>query len=72
MVTSFGEGCPDDRSLLLGSQRSAAEGWPRATEQVLLYSNHQWVDPPFCDDEIAAAGVESVTELGPSGVESAR
>ncbi len=68
MVTSFGAGCPDDRSLLLGSQRSASSGWPRATEQVQLYSNYQWVDPPFCDAEVAAAPVESVTQLSPSGV----
>jgi acyl-homoserine-lactone acylase len=68
MVTSFGRRCPDDRSLLMGSQRSASSGWPRATEQVELYSRHQWVDPPFCDAEVAAAPVESVTQLGPSGV----
>jgi acyl-homoserine-lactone acylase len=68
MVTSFGEGCPDDRSLLLGSQRSQHSGWPRASDQVGLYSQKQWVNPPFCDDEIAGAGVESVTELGPGGV----
>jgi acyl-homoserine-lactone acylase len=67
MVTSFGEGCPDDRSLLMGSQRSASSGWPRATEQVQLYSTGKWVDPPFCDAELAAAPVESVTQLGPSG-----
>ena len=70
MVTSFGGGCPDDRSLLLGSQRSQHSGWPRSGDQVELYSRKQWVDPPFCDGELAAAPVESVTTLGPGGVES--
>ena len=70
MVTSFGGACPDDRSLLLGSQRSQHSGWPRSGDQVELYSHKQWVDPPFCDGELAAAPVESVTTLGPAGVES--
>ncbi|MEX2196408.1 MAG: penicillin acylase family protein [Thermoleophilaceae bacterium] len=70
MVTSFGEGCPDDRSLLLGSQRSQHSGWGRSGEQVELYSRKEWVDPPFCADELAAAQAESVTQLGPDGVES--
>ena len=67
MVTSFTGGCVDDRSLLLGSERSGKSGWPLATGQLELYANKQWVDPPFCDDEIAGAGVRSVTELGPGG-----
>jgi acyl-homoserine-lactone acylase len=70
MVTSFGDGCPDDRSLLLGSQRSEHSGWPHSGDQVELYSRKEWVDPPFCDDEVAAAPAESVTKLGPGGVES--
>ena len=69
-VTSFGNGCPDDRTLLLGSQRSQHSGWDRAADQVSLYADKQWVNPPFCDDELAAADVESVTVLGPDGVES--
>ncbi len=69
MVTSFGGQCPDDRSLLLGSQRSELSLWPRAADQVKLYANKQWVNPPFCDDEMAAAPAESVTQLGPGGVE---
>ena len=70
MVTSFGNGCPDDRTLLLGSQRSQHSGWHRAADQVSLYADKQWVNPPFCDDELAAADAESVTVLGPDGVES--
>ena len=71
MVTSFGNGCPDDRSLLLGSQRSQHAGWgERSAEQVTLYAAKQWVDPPFCKDEVEAAPKESVTELGPGGVEA--
>jgi hypothetical protein len=69
MVTSFGDGCPDDRSLLLGSQRSEHSGWPHSGDQVELYSRKQWIDPPFCDDEVAAAPAESITKLGPGGVE---
>ena len=68
-VTSFGGSCPDDRTVLLGSQRSELSGWSRAADQVKLYADKQWVDPPFCDNEMAAADVESVTQLGPGGVE---
>ena len=63
MVTSFTGGCVDDRSLLLGSERSGRGGWPLATAQLKLYANKQWVDPPFCDNEVASAGVRSVTRL---------
>ena len=67
-VTSFGTGCPDDRTLLLGSQRSQHSGWDRSHEQVELYAAKQWVDPPFCADELAAAPKESVTRLDHRGV----
>lgn len=67
MVTSFTGGCVDDRSLLLGSQRSARSGWPLATGQLRLYAKKRWVNPPFCDGEVAKAGVRSVTRLGPGG-----
>jgi len=63
MVTSFTGGCVDDRSLLLGSERSGRGGWPLARGQLKLYAGKQWVDPPFCDDEVAKAGVRSVTKL---------
>jgi acyl-homoserine-lactone acylase len=69
MVTSFGAGCPDDRSLLLGSQRSGLSGWPHAHEQVQRYADKNWVDPPFCASELAAAPKLSVTQLGPGGVQ---
>lgn len=67
MVTSFTDGCVDDRSLLLGSERSGQGGWPLATGQLELYAKKEWVDPPFCDEEIAQAGVRSITPLGPRG-----
>jgi len=68
MVTSFTGGCVDDRSLLLGSERSGRGGWPLATDQLKLYANKQWVDPPFCDNEVASAGVRSQTRLSvPAG-----
>lgn len=66
-VTSFGKGCPDDRTLLLGSQRSQHSGWSRAADQVELYGAKRWVDPPFCDSELAAAPKESVTLLDRRG-----
>lgn len=72
MVTQFGNGCPDDRSLLLGSQRSQSSGWSRSGDQVELYSKKEWVDPPFCDDEVAAAEHESVTVLDEKGVKSVK
>ena len=62
--------CPDDRTLLLGSQRSE-DAWDRADEQQELYSQGKWVDPPFCDDELAAAEKESITDLN-NGVVSRR
>jgi len=71
-VTSFGDGCPDDRTLLLGSQRSQHSGWDRSADQVALYAKKEWVDPPFCDDEVAVAAKESVTVLGRGGVKSVR
>lgn len=54
--------CPDDRTLLLGSQRSE-DAWDRADEQQEKYSEGEWVDPPFCDDELEAEPKESITEL---------
>ncbi len=60
--------CPDDRTLLLGSQRSQ-HAWNRADEQQIRYSQGNWVDPPFCNDELAAAPKESTTRLiGPTVV----
>ncbi len=63
-VTQFFEdgSCPDDRSLLLGSQRSE-HAWDRADEQQIKYSQGIWIDPPFCEDELEAAIKESVTVL---------
>lgn len=69
MVTQFGGDCPDTRTLLLGSQRSAGSGWPGATEQVAMYSEKRWHRPPFCAGDLAQATIESVTRVGPSGVE---
>lgn len=63
-VTQFSKngGCPDSRTLLLGSQRSQ-HAWDRADEQQEKYSDGIWVDPPFCDDELQVAVKESVTVL---------
>lgn len=69
MVTQFGGDCPDTRTLLLGSQRSANSGWPHATEQVAMYADKRWHQPPFCAGDLQRMAVESVTRLGPAGVE---
>lgn len=69
MVTQFGGECPDTRTLLLGSQRSAASGWATATQQVEMYSEKRWHRPPFCAGDLEAATVESITVVGPSGVQ---
>ena len=69
MVTQFGGDCPDTRTLLLGSQRSASSGWPHATEQVAMYADKRWHQPPFCAGDLQRMAVESVTRLGPTGVE---
>lgn len=69
-VTSFGNGCPDSRSLLLPSQRHKDTAWDRLNEQVIKYSRKEWVKVPFCDNEMDAAYKESITTLGPLGVDS--
>lgn len=68
-VQFFKDGrCPDARTLLLGSQRSQ-HAWDRADEQQIKYSQGIWVDPPFCEDELKAATLESVTTLKNGRVE---
>lgn len=57
-----GSTCPDVRTLLLGSQRSQ-HAWDRADEQQIKYSRGEWVHPPFCEGELEAAVLESVTVI---------
>jgi acyl-homoserine-lactone acylase len=51
MVTSFTGGCPDDRSILTYSQ-SENPSSPYFADQTRMFSNKQWVDPPFCQSEV--------------------
>jgi acyl-homoserine-lactone acylase len=51
MVTSFGGSCPDDRSILTYSQSSNPNS-PYFADQTRMFSEKQWVNPPFCPDEV--------------------
>jgi acyl-homoserine-lactone acylase len=51
MVTSFNGGCPDDRSILTYSE-SENPNSPYFADQTRMFSKKQWVDPPFCADEV--------------------
>lgn len=51
MVTSFGNGCPDDRTILTYSQ-SENPNSPYFADQTKMFSNKEWVDPPFCLNEV--------------------
>ena len=51
MVTSFTGGCPDDRSILTYSQ-SENPNSPYFADQTEMFSRKEWVDPPFCLDEV--------------------
>jgi len=51
MVTSFTDGCPDDRSILTYSQSENPDS-PYFADQTRMFSNKEWVDPPFCASEV--------------------
>jgi acyl-homoserine-lactone acylase len=51
MVTSFTDGCPDDRSILTYSQ-SENPNSPYFADQTRMFSNKEWVDPDFCASEV--------------------
>ena len=54
MVTSFTDGCPDDRSILTYSLSTNPKS-PYFDDQTRMFSNKEWVDPPFCPREVRAA-----------------
>ena len=65
MVTSFREGCPDDRSILTYSL-SENPNSPYYDDQTRMFSRKEWVDPPFCPAEVRKAdAVAEVTRLRP-------
>jgi acyl-homoserine-lactone acylase len=53
MVTSFTGGCPDDRSILTYSE-SENPNSPYFADQTRMFSKKEWVDPPFCMNEVNA------------------
>jgi acyl-homoserine-lactone acylase len=63
MVTQFTNGCPDDRSILTYSQSSDPTS-PYFKDQTEMFSGKQWVNPPFCADEVAAANLPATTIEG--------
>ena len=49
---SFTDGsCPDTRTILTYSQ-SANPDSPYFADQTRMFSNKEWVDPPFCASEV--------------------
>jgi acyl-homoserine-lactone acylase len=61
-VTSFTDGCPDDRSILTYSQ-SENPNSPYFADQTRMYSEKQWVNPPYCEDEIASEPGMTITMI---------
>jgi acyl-homoserine-lactone acylase len=51
MVTSFEGGCPKDRSILTYSLSDNPNSAHYA-DQTRMYSQKQWVDPPFCGNQV--------------------
>jgi acyl-homoserine-lactone acylase len=65
MVTSFRDGCPDDRSILTYSL-SESPSSPYYADQTRMFSEKQWVNPPFCPAEVRRAEpVAKVKRLRP-------
>jgi acyl-homoserine-lactone acylase len=62
MVTSFTGGCPDDRSILTYSQSSNPNS-PYWADQTRMFSNKEWVDPPFCQSELEGNPTLTPTQL---------
>jgi acyl-homoserine-lactone acylase len=51
MVTSFTDGCPDNRSILTYSESENPDS-PYYADQTRMFSNKDWIDPPFCLSEV--------------------
>src|SRR4051794_499131 len=52
-TTQFTDGCPETRSILTYSLSTDPTS-PWFADQTRMFSNKQWVDEAFCEDEIAA------------------
>ena len=67
MVTQFRrKGCPSNRSILTYSL-SVNPNSPYFADQTKMFSKKQWVDPPFCADQVRRRS-RVATVLGPNGV----
>src|SRR3954453_11138884 len=66
MVTSFNGGCPDDRSILTYSE-SENPNSPYYADQTRMFSNKQWVDPPFCAGELEGLPTKEIIEPAAGG-----
>jgi hypothetical protein len=61
----FNGGCPDDRTILTYSQ-STNPSSPYFGDQTRMFSRKEWVNPPFCENEIQSdpsLQVKSIEEL---------
>jgi hypothetical protein len=67
MTTQFTDGCPENRSILTYSQSTDPTS-PWFADQTRMFSNKEWVDPPFCEDQVLHDKALEVTTLGPKGV----
>jgi acyl-homoserine-lactone acylase len=64
MVTEFdGDECPNDRSILTYSESDDPTSKHYA-DQTKMFSQKQWVDPPFCDKEVDKSAVSTKTIHG--------
>src|SRR3954454_3539308 len=61
MVTSFNGGCPGDRSILTYSE-SENPNSPYYADQTRMFSNKEWVDPPFCPSEVSGLPSQVITD----------
>jgi acyl-homoserine-lactone acylase len=65
MAVQFNGGCPDDRTILTYSQ-STNPSSPYFGDQTRMFSRKEWVNPPFCENEIQndpSLQVKSIEEL---------
>src|SRR3954454_5090549 len=71
MVTHFGSGCPENRSILTYSQSTDPTS-PYFADQTRMFSNKEWVDSPFCEPDILKDPSLQVTRLGSGVAQSGR
>ena len=60
-------GCPVDARTILTYSQSTNPDSPYFADQTRMFSKKQWVDPPFCADQVRKRA-PIATRLGPNGV----